>query len=92
MKQRAMAIMVLATSIILNSPAYAQGAPDHGAPKSGTGATQGHDEHCCKPDPNDMKGMQGMAGHNHDHAQAPKKPAVKKPAPKPPEAASQNAK
>lgn len=83
MNRKAMAMMVVATGMLLGSAAYAQGAHDHGAPKSGPDAAQGHDAHCCKPDPNDMKGMQGMAGHNHDHAQVPKKPAAKKPAPKP---------
>ncbi len=78
MKRTATAMIVVATSMILGSAAYAQGAHDHGAPKSGSDAAQGHDAHCCKPDPSDMKGMQGMA--EHDHAQVSKKPAAKKPA------------
>ncbi len=80
MKRTATAMIVMVTSMILGSAAYAQGAHDHGAPKSGSEAAQGHDAHCCKPDPSDMKAMQGMAGHSHDHAQVPKKPAAKKPA------------
>ena len=80
MKRTATAMIVMVTSMILGSAAYAQGAHDHGAPKSGSEAAQGHDAHCCKPDPSDMKAMQGMAEHRHDHAQVPKKPAAKKPA------------
>ena len=83
MKRKAMAMIVAATSMLLGSATYAQGAHEHGAPKSGPATGQGHDEHCCKPDPNDMKGMQGMAGHSHDHGQVSKKPAAKKPARKP---------
>jgi len=66
---------------MLGSAAYAQGT--HNAPKPEAGASQKHDEHCCKPDPSDMKGMQGMTEHSHDQAQVPKKPAAKKPARKP---------
>jgi hypothetical protein len=73
------AMMVMATGMLLGSAAYAQGA--HDSPKSEAGASQNHDTHCCKPDPSDMKAMQGMAEHSHDHAQVPKKPA-KKPAEK----------
>ena len=76
MKRNAMAMIVAASGIILSSAAYAQGAHDHGTPKSAPGASQGHDANCCKPDPSDMKGMQGMA--EHDHAQTSKKPAAKK--------------
>ncbi len=73
MKRMAMAVIVVATSMLLGSAAYAQGA--HGTPKSEPAAGQVHDAHCCKPDTSDMKGMQGMA--EHDHAQVPKKPAKK---------------
>ncbi len=75
------AMIVMATGLILGSAAYAQGT--HNAPKAEAGASQKHDEHCCKPDPNDMKGMQSMAEHSHDHAQVQKKPEAKKPARKP---------
>jgi hypothetical protein len=92
MKRTAIAMMVVAAGMLLGSAAYAQGAHDHGTPKSGPGAVQGHDAHCCKPDPSDMKGMQGMAEHTHDHAQPLKKPAAKKPARKPAADAGQNAK
>lgn len=77
MKRKAMAMIVVATSMLLGSAAYAQGAHDQGTTKSEPAAGQGHDAHCCKPDPTDMKGMQGMAEHSHDHAQVPKKPAKK---------------
>ena len=78
MKRTAMKMIVMATSMILGSMAYALGTDD--LHKSEAGASQNHDTHCCKPDPNDMKAMQGMAEHRHDHAQVPKKPAAKKPA------------
>jgi len=81
MKRTVITAMVFAASAALGAAAYAQDAHNHDTPKSEPAAGQGHDAHCCKPDSNDMKGMSGMAGH--DHAQAPKKPAVKKPAPKP---------
>jgi len=77
MKRTAMAVIVVATSMLLGSAAYAQGAHDHDTPKSEPAAGRGHDAHCCKPDPSDMKGMQGMSEHSHDHAQVPKKPAKK---------------
>lgn len=77
MKRKAMAMIVVATSMLLGSAAYAQGAYDHGTPRSEPAAAQGHDAHCCKPEPSDMKGMQGMAEHSHEHAQGPKKPAKK---------------
>ena len=80
MKRKAMAVIVVATGMLLGSAAYAQGAHDHGTPKSEPAAGKGHDAHCCKPDPSDMKAMQGMAEHSHDHAQIPKEPAAKKPA------------
>lgn len=79
MKRNAVALIVMATGMLIGSAAYAQAAHDHGAAKAEPGATQGHDAHCCKPDPNDTKSMPGMAGH--DHAQVQKKPA-KKPAEK----------
>lgn len=82
MKRTVMTALVFAASAALGAAAYAQDAHNHGTPKAGSDSTQGHDAHCCKPDPNDMKGMSGMAEHSHDHAQAPKKPA-KKPAGKP---------
>ena len=80
--------MVFAASATLGVAAYAQDAHDHGTPKSGADAAQGHDAHCCKPDPNDMKGMQGMAGH--DHMQATTKTATKKPGRKPGEQAAKD--
>lgn len=96
MKRTLITAMVFAAGAALGAAAYAQGAHDHGRPKSGpgaahdhgthepgSGAAQGHDAHCCKPDPSDMKGMQGMAGHSHDHAQVPQKPAAKQPGRKP---------
>ena len=83
MKRTVITAMVFAASAALGAVAYAQDAHNHGTPKAGPDATQGHDAHCCKPDPSDMKGMHGMAEHNHDHAQAPKKQAAKKPAPRP---------
>jgi len=73
------AMMVMATGMLLGSAAYAQETNNRDSPKSEAGAGQNHEMHCCKPDSGDMKGMQGMAGH--DHAQVPKKPA-KKPAEK----------
>ena len=78
MKRTVMTAMVFAASAALGAAAYAQDAHNHGTPKAAPDATQGHDAHCCKPDPSDMKGMQGMA--EHDHAQVSKKPAAKKPA------------
>ena len=81
MKRTLITAMVFAASAALGAAAYAQDA--HDTPKSGADATQGHDAHCCKPDPSDMKGMHDMAGHNHDHMQAAKKPAEKKPGRKP---------
>ena len=81
MKRTVITAMVFAASAALGAAAYAQDAHNHDTPKSGPGATQAHDVLCCKPDPSDMKGMQGMAGH--DHAQAPRKPAANKPARKP---------
>ena len=93
MKQKTMAMMALATSMILGSAAYAQDAHNHGSPKSAVGASQSHDTHCCKPDPSDMKGMQGVMGNQqHDHTQALKKAPTKKPARKPAGEASQTAK
>jgi hypothetical protein len=88
MKRKALAMMVIATGMILGIAAYAQETRD--TPKAETGATHNHDLHCCKPEPGDMKVMQGLAGHRHDHAQVPKKPAAKKPARKPGVDASQN--
>jgi hypothetical protein len=75
MKRTLITATVFAASAALGAAAYAQDAHNHGTPKSGPLAAQGHDAHCCKPDPSDMKGMQGMAGH--DHTQASKKPMKK---------------
>lgn len=80
MKRTLIIAMVFAASATLGAAAYAQDAHNHDTPKSAPGASQDQETPCCKPDPSDMKGMQGMAEHNHDHAQVPKKPAVKKPA------------
>jgi hypothetical protein len=74
------AMIVMTTGMILGFAAYAQGTQNLDSPNSEAAASQNHDTHCCKPDPSDMKGMQGMAEHTHDHAQATKKPAAKKPA------------
>ena len=75
MKRTLITAMVFAASAALGSAAHAQGAHNHGTPKPGADATQGHDAHCCKPDAGDMKGMQGMG--EHDYAQVHKKPATK---------------
>lgn len=83
MKRTVITAMVFAAGAALGAATYAQDAHNHGTPKSEAAAGHGHDAHCCKPDPSDMKGMQGMVEHSHDHAQVPKKPAAKKPARKP---------
>ena len=87
MKRTVITAMVFAASAALGAAAYAQDAHNHGTPKTGPDAAQGHDAHCCKPDPNDTKSMPGMTGMaGHDHAQAPKKPAKKTAKEKSPEA------
>lgn len=84
MKRKVVTAIIFAASAALGTAAYAQDAHSHGTSKSGPDAAQGHDAHCCKPDPEDMKGMSGMSDMaGHDHSQAPKKPAAKKPARKP---------
>lgn len=88
MKRTLITAMVFAASAALGAAAYAQDAHNHDTPKSEPAAGQGHDAHCCKPDPNDMKGMSGMAERNHDRAQAPRKSAAKKPARSPAESAA----
>ena len=79
MRRTVITAMVISASAALGAAAYAQDAHKHDTPKSEAAAGQGHDAHCCKPDPSDMKGMPGMAEHGHDHAQVPKKPAKKSP-------------
>ena len=94
MKRMALTTIVFAASTILGTAAYADADHQHDAPKAETGASQNHDAHCCRPDPSDMKGMTGMhdmADHQHEHAQAPKKPATKKSARKPARDTSQTA-
>ncbi len=92
MKRTVLALTILAASSIFSPASYAQGAHDHGTPKSGQGADQGHDAHCCKPDPANQKGTVGMSEHKHDHSQAAKKPATRKSERKPAGNAGQNAK
>ena len=75
MKRTLITAMVFAAGAAVGAAAYAQGAHNHDMRQSEPLAGQGHDAHCCKPDTSDMKGMQGMGGHDQMHA--PKKPAKK---------------
>ena len=91
MKRTVIASIALATATFLSFAAHAQVSHDHGAPGTGPQTeTKGHDAHCCRPDPADVKGAQDMAGHQHDHSQDQKKPKQK--AKKPNADATQNPK
>lgn len=92
MKRMALATIVFAAGTILATAAHAEADHKHDAPKSEAGASQKHDEHCCKPAPGDIKWIHETADHQHDHARAPKKPAAKKSARKPARDTTQTAK
>ncbi len=91
MKRMILASTILAASTIFGAAAYAQGAQDQATPKAAPGAGQGHEAHCCKPDPADPRGAHGMSEHQQDHSQAAKRPGTRKSERKPTRNAGENA-